>query len=460
MHRAFVDQNGLLRWFDADIAIHRLIRELRPVRTHHHPDIADPQSRRRPHVHVAAAIIGAGGDELSVGQIFDDEGLFVRRVTRNARSAAERERDGGTFAGGVRGLCRGGIADHADGGAGGVVADQRAQHAGGVGIAAGAGIVLGVGDDDRLVRVPRQFHGVAHALVGRKDAAVKIVLVTDNEFCHFVRGSVSIGLRPAIGEHARSAVEKVRGRKARRERQRRHRVALQCRKPLIDALAGLVAGALPADRNQERQLPERFRHALPGTQQHGEMMGGGAAGVGHVDMGIGAIGDQRVGMFDHLRRHIGVQVEADHQRQVVADYAADAGENFAFAVVEMFCHHGAMQIEIDGIQWPCRLDAVNHHFGYAFERIFCHMRGGTGGAGDGRHQFPAIGFCLLDKACQSDIDVAHDLEHIGTPCHRRPAAAMHEIVIIRLRRREGVGLVQKAANGDTGHISISGNCWI
>ena len=49
-----------------------------------------------------------------------------------------------------------------------------------------------------------------------------------------------------------------------------------------------------------------------------------------------------------------------------------------------------------------------------------------------------------------------DLEHVGALRHRRPAAAMHEIVISRLRRREGVGLVQKAANGDTGHISVSG----
>jgi hypothetical protein len=67
MHRAFVDQNGLLQGFDADIAVHRLIRKLRPVGAHHNPDVADPQSRRRPHVHVAAAIIRTGGDELSVG---------------------------------------------------------------------------------------------------------------------------------------------------------------------------------------------------------------------------------------------------------------------------------------------------------------------------------------------------------------------------------------------------------
>ena len=35
-------------------------------------------------------------------------------------------------------------------------------------------------------------------------------------------------------------------------------------------------------------------------QQQRQMFCGGAAGVGHVDMRIGAVGDQRVGMFDHF----------------------------------------------------------------------------------------------------------------------------------------------------------------
>ena len=82
------------------------------------------------------------------------------------------------------------------------------------------------------------------------------------------------------------------------------------------------------------------------------MLARGAAGVGHVDMRIGAIGDQRVGMLHHLRRHIGVQIEADHQRQVLADHLAHARQNFAFAVVEMLGDHRAVQIEIDGIERP------------------------------------------------------------------------------------------------------------
>ena len=80
---------------------------------------------------------------------------------------------------------------------------------------------------------------------------------------------------------------------------------------------------------------------------------------------------------------------------------------------------------------------------------------GTGAAGDRRHQLPAVGFGRLDEAGEPDIDVAHDLEHVGALRHRRPAAAMHEIGIGRLGRREGVGLVQEAANGDAGHQYVS-----
>ena len=80
---------------------------------------------------------------------------------------------------------------------------------------------------------------------------------------------------------------------------------------------------------------------------------------------------------------------------------------------------------------------------------------GLAAARDRRHQLPAIGFGRLDEAGQADIDVAHDLEHVGAMRHRRPAAAMHEIVIGRLGRREGVGLVQEAADGDAGHQCLS-----
>ena len=171
-------------------------------------------------------------------------------------------------------LRRCGIVDHAGGGALGVVAHQRAQHARGVGIAAGARIVLGVGDHDRLVRGLRQLHRMQHAFVGREDAAVEIVLVADDDVHDGIGRGVGMRLGHAVGEHARSAIREIGGRKPRRKRQRRHRVVLQRRELLVDALGRLVVGALPADRNQERQLPERLGEFLPGAEQQRQMFGG------------------------------------------------------------------------------------------------------------------------------------------------------------------------------------------
>ena len=69
-------------------------------------------------------------------------------------------------------------------------------------------------------------------------------------------------------------------------------------------------------------------------QHQREMSCAGAAGVGHVDVGVGAVGDQRIRMLHHLGRDVGVEIEAYDQRQVLADHLAHAGKDFAFAVVD------------------------------------------------------------------------------------------------------------------------------
>ena len=93
---------------------------------------------------------------------------------------------------------------------------------------------------------------------GRVDAAVEIILVADNDVRDGIGRGIGIGLGHAIGEHARPAIGEIGGRKARRKGQRRHRFVLQRRQLVVDAFGRLVVGALPADRNQERQLPERL----------------------------------------------------------------------------------------------------------------------------------------------------------------------------------------------------------
>lgn len=161
-------------------------------------------------------------------------------------------------------------------------------------------------------------------------------------------------------------------------------------------------------------------------------------------------------MVYHVGRDVGVEVEARHQRNILADDAAHARQNFAFAVVEMLGDHRAVQVKIDRIERTGGRDAVDHDLHNAFERVPGDMRRRACTAGDRRNELPAIGFGAVDETGQADIDAAHHLQHAGALRHRRPAAAMLEVLKRRLRRSEGVGLVQEAAEGDTCHQLKSG----
>ena len=104
------------------------------------------------------------------------------------------------------------------------------------------------------------------------------------------------------------------------------------------------------------------------------MLGAGAAGVGHVDMRVGAIGDQCIRMLDHLRTDVGVQIETGHQRHVLADQLAHAREDLALSIVEMLCHHRPVQIEIDAVNRAGRRDTVEQHRNDALEGVFGDVR--------------------------------------------------------------------------------------
>ena len=109
-------------------------------------------------------------------------------------------------------------------------------------------------------------------------------------------------------------------------------------------------------------------------------------------------------MFHHLRRDVGVQVEARDQRNVVANDAAHARQDLAFAVVEMLGDHGAMQVEIDGIERAGGGDAVDHDRHDALKGVPGDMRRRACAAGNRRNEFPAVGFGTVHEAGKPDID--------------------------------------------------------
>ena len=61
----------------------------------------------------------------------------------------------------------------------------------------------------------------------------------------------------------------------------------------------------------------------------------------------------------HFFRNIGMQIQADCDRSALAGQLANAPEQFAFSVFELFRHHRPVKIEIDSV--------CGHRVGYARE---------------------------------------------------------------------------------------------
>ena len=114
-----------------------------------------------------------------------------------------------------------------------------------------------------------------------------------------------------------------------------------------DRLGRLDEGALPDQRDQEIELAVGAIDRPLLLEQPVEQLDRALAGHRHVDVRIGAIADQRRRQLRHLGRQVGVIVEARHDRQLVADDAADAAQQLAFAVLGVLRDHRAMQVEID-----------------------------------------------------------------------------------------------------------------
>ena len=140
---------------------------------------------------------------------------------------------------------------------------------------------------------------------------------------------------------------------------------------------------------QEVELAERpggprpRRHAL-------ERREGAGARLRHVGVGIGPVGDQRVRRGDHVRGDVGVKVEAGDEGNR-ADGFADAREQRALAVFEMFADHRAMEIEIQGVEGARGGDVVEQHRDDALEGVALSTRaeGSAAAQRSGAARWPA-----------------------------------------------------------------------
>lgn len=170
------------------------------------------------------------------------------------------------------------------------------------------------------------------------------------------------------------------------------------------------------------------------------------AGCGHVDVRVGPVGDQPVCACQHAGGHVRVQVERCHDRHALARGGAQSGQQFAFAVVAMLGHHGAVQVEVDGIGivQAARGDDL------ARDPLECVRRDRAGRIGrrpQHRHRLVPGHFHGGQEACDRHIGVAQRQDP-RAPLHRRPALAPDERVVGGPRWRERVGFVLEAGHQD------------
>ena len=157
----------------------------------------------------------------------------------------------------------------------------------------------------------------------------------------------------AVGHHARPGVVDVGRREAAGEGQAGDAAALQPRDLAVEAAGRLDQGAAAGQGDQEGKLavglvprpPPR-----PGVHEPMQQPQGACAGLRHVDVRIGAIDHQAVGQLHHLRGDVGVQVQADDDRQVRAQAVAQAAQQLALAVLVRLADHRAVQVEVEAVE--------------------------------------------------------------------------------------------------------------
>src|SRR5262249_24555570 len=117
------------------------------------------EKRHRSDLELGAAVERAGAGEASLAQAHDAPVGLDRLLASVADYGADAAPQDVAFADLDRRPGRGFVDDHADHSPPGLVADQRGHQSVRVGRSTGAGIVLHVGEYDRLAGFAREFDG-------------------------------------------------------------------------------------------------------------------------------------------------------------------------------------------------------------------------------------------------------------------------------------------------------------
>ena len=178
------------------------------------------------------------------------------------------------------------------------LADQFGEQFGGVAVAAAAGVVLGVGEDDRAVGPLRQALRLGDGLGGGQGVLDEAAFLRVDEGQQGVGGGIGFGLGVGEGGDGRAAAGEIGVGEAEAERQFGGAQAFgEAGAFGHDGLHGRHQRALAAERDPEIQGAEGAgpgAGAVDALQQQAHGLG---AGGFHVDVGVGAERHDGVGQF-------------------------------------------------------------------------------------------------------------------------------------------------------------------
>ena len=453
MHRTLQGDDALAGRFHAEVAKHFLVGGLAFAAGQHDPHarrLFGAQQRHRSQRHAEAAVHRAGALEVAVAQALDGESAGERRMARHPGQGAQREFDGRSLAGLVGAARRWGVDQQPQHRVGRALAQQRIEQAHRVAIAARSGIVLGIGQDDRGTGRSART-GPLHGLVRCQQFEREILFAGGNRIGQFGHCRLDGPAVVRIADHRHAAFVEVGHRKSGRERQGHAAAFLEAAHQVVQTLAGFDERALRRNAGEEIEGVKGLVEAFAGADQAHQQAGGARAGFGHVHMGIGAVDRQRIGVFDHGPGDVGMQVETGHHRHRRAHDFTHPAQQLAFAIVVMLGDHRTVQVEINAIEAARRFQARDQVVGKALERVLGDMRRGRGGRPRERRQPMAGRAQRDDRALHRNVGPGHRLEQGIALLDRRPAAALHEGLVVRLGRRKGVRLVLQATHRNQSH---------
>ena len=358
--------------------------------------------------------------------------------------AAQRHLDARADTGLQRLPHRAGIVDRADRHVGDTGLEQRAQEIGRVVVAAAARIVGPLGQHQRPVAagarrldclgdrtigggelVPPRPHLVDQRARRRSRRVLGAGLVADGD-----RGSGPRDVGPGEAHLDRDHVEArllFEGFGARQ--QVAHDAGLR---------GATVIGAL-----QHRGLHQQAARLLAALQCVLDQLRGLYRALVAVDMRIGAVAHQRVGVARHAFGCVGVQVERRHDRHVRSHDAAQRLQQRALGIVLGLAHHRAVQRQAHRIDVAVAR-GIEDAPADMLPRFARERARGNRVGRDPPYRRPAVQLRGIDEAAQL-VPRAGEVRHDRLAFHETLAA----IVLQRRRQfREGVGLVHELRDQD------------